>query len=374
MHRRPRPASGGRSETPPVASAAPSDAGTPEVAGNGKDRPSAGRPGTAKQALAALVAAEAAIADPATRPKELVRAARVQQLVYRELGARPAWDAAVLRRLPRALRSVVRDNVASRREFRAMHSVLADTLPAWRIVPPAPAEDLLRYYQRGERAFGIGWEYLAAINLVETGMGRIRGTSVAGAQGPMQFLPTTWASWGRGDIQDPADAIMAAARYLAHDGGARPSRLDDALFRYNNSDRLRPRRDPSGEGHGTAAACLLRLLPLGHLLPDRARRRRLPVGYEPRPTGAGRALAGHASAAISRAEPGHRSGVERCRVDLVGALDEELLARRDVGTHQQLEDLAASSASSTVSRRRVRRRGSMVVSASWSASISPSPL
>ena len=67
-------------------------------------------------------------------------------------------------------------------------------------------------------------------------MGRIRGTSVAGAQGPMQFLPTTWARWGRGDVQDPADAIMAAARYLAHDGGARPSRLDDALFRYNNSD------------------------------------------------------------------------------------------------------------------------------------------
>ena len=53
-------------------------------------------------------------------------------------------------------------------------------------------------------------------------MGRIRGTSVAGAQGPMQFLPSTWARWGRGDIQDPADSIMAAARYLAHDGGAPP--------------------------------------------------------------------------------------------------------------------------------------------------------
>ncbi len=184
------PTSGGRAETPPVASAAPSDAGTPEVAGNGKDRPAAGRPGTAKQALAALVAAEAAIADPATRPKELVRAARVQQLVYRELGARPAWDATVLAGAAAGrCASVVRDNVASRREFRAMHSVLADTLPAWRIVAPAPAEELLRYYKRGERAYGIGWEYLAAINLVETGMGRIRGTSVAGAQGPMQFLP-----------------------------------------------------------------------------------------------------------------------------------------------------------------------------------------
>ena len=222
----------------PEHSASSSSPAAPEVAGDGsgKDRPGAGRPGTAKQAVAALVAAEAAIADPATPTRALVHAARVQQLVYRELGARPAWDGAVLAGVPRSLRGVVRDNVASRREFRTMHTTLADTLPAWRIVPPAPAEDLLRYYERGERAHGIGWEYLAAINLVETGMGRIRGTSVAGAQGPMQFLPTTWARWGRGDIQDPADAIMAAARYLAHDGGARPARLDDALFRYNNSD------------------------------------------------------------------------------------------------------------------------------------------
>jgi membrane-bound lytic murein transglycosylase B len=202
----------------------------------GTDRPPrVTRPRTAGQALRQLVAAETAIADQATRPEELVRAARLQQLAYRELGAHPGWDAAVLAGLPPQLRSVVRANVASRREFRAMHSVLSDELPAWRIVEPAPAEQLLRYYKRGERAFGIGWEYLAAINLVETGMGRIRGTSVAGAQGPMQFLPSTWARWGRGDIQDPADAILAAARYLAHDGGARPGRLDDALFRYNNS-------------------------------------------------------------------------------------------------------------------------------------------
>jgi membrane-bound lytic murein transglycosylase B len=165
----------------------------------------------------------------------LVRAAHQQQLAYRALGEHPGWDAAVLAGVPRSVRGVVRDNAAARREFRAMHVDLADTLPAWRIVRPAPAARLLRYYERAERAYGIGWEYLAAINLVETGMGRIRGTSTAGAQGPMQFLPSTWARWGRGDVNDPADAIMAAARYLAHDGGARSGRLDDALYRYNNS-------------------------------------------------------------------------------------------------------------------------------------------
>jgi membrane-bound lytic murein transglycosylase B len=193
------------------------------------------RPRTAGEAARRLAWAERVIADPAAPARELVRAARQQQLAYRELGAHPRWDPTVLGGVPSRLRALVRDNVASRREFRAMHTALSDTLPAWRIVAPAPAEALLRYYRRGERAFGVGWEYLAAINLVETGMGRIRGTSVAGARGPMQFLPSTWARWGRGDIEDPADAIMAAARYLAHDGGARPDRIDEALFRYNNS-------------------------------------------------------------------------------------------------------------------------------------------
>ncbi|HCB05705.1 MAG TPA: lytic transglycosylase [Nocardioides bacterium] len=195
------------------------------------------RPDTAREAARRLTWAQRVIDDPSAPPRALVRAARQQQLVYRELGTRSRWDTAVLAGVPAALRPQVRANVASRREFRALHgNDLADTLPAWRIVAPAPAEELLRYYRRGEQSYGIGWEYLAAINLVETAMGRIRGTSVAGAQGPMQFLPSTWAKWGRGgDIEDPRDAIQAAARYLAHDGGARPERLAGALFRYNNS-------------------------------------------------------------------------------------------------------------------------------------------
>ena len=59
------------------------------------------RPRTARQAAGQLAAAEAAIADRSTRPKELVRAARAQQLAYRELGAHPAWDEKVLAGLPR---------------------------------------------------------------------------------------------------------------------------------------------------------------------------------------------------------------------------------------------------------------------------------
>jgi membrane-bound lytic murein transglycosylase B len=49
----------------------------------------------------------------------------------------------------------------------------------------------------------------------------------------MQFLPSTWAEIGRGDINSPHDAILAAARYLAQRGG--PAHMGQALYGYNPS-------------------------------------------------------------------------------------------------------------------------------------------
>jgi membrane-bound lytic murein transglycosylase B len=219
-----------------TATAAPGTTPTPPTTG-APDRPGsrAVRARSAAQVARQVLAAERAIADPATAGRELRAAARLQQLAYRVLGTRPGWDDAVYSALPPRLHSVVRDNVAARRGFRSMHTTLSRTLPAWRVVEPEPAEDLLRFYRDAESAYDVGWEYLAAINLVETAMGRIRGTSVAGAQGPMQFIPSTWARWGRGDVDDPADAIMAAARYLASNGFARgPRGVANALYEYNN--------------------------------------------------------------------------------------------------------------------------------------------
>ncbi|MFM9111096.1 MAG: transglycosylase SLT domain-containing protein, partial [Prochlorococcaceae cyanobacterium] len=190
-------------------------------------------------ALAALLAAvEAAVRDPATPATELPRLGHQQQVIYRVLAYQPERAAAVRARLPQRWQAVFDRQLAARREFLAMHAGhrRPERLPAWRVIPPLPPDQLLALYRSASATTGIPWEVLAAINLVETGMGRIDGISVADARGPMQFLPTTWAEPGigkGGDIRNPADAIPAAARYLVRRGG--PANLEKAIWGYNNS-------------------------------------------------------------------------------------------------------------------------------------------
>jgi membrane-bound lytic murein transglycosylase B len=186
--------------------------------------------------LAAQIAeAEGVLRRPGAGEAEVATAALAQQVAYRQLGDHPDWDAAVLAALPPELQPVAESHAAARRDLRALAGGPMDTMPAWRIVAPEPAVDLVAWYHETEAEFGIPWHYLAAVNLVETGMGRIRGTSVAGAQGPMQFMPDTWARYGEGDVNDPRQAIRAAGRYLAASGG--PADMAGALWSYNHSDR-----------------------------------------------------------------------------------------------------------------------------------------
>jgi membrane-bound lytic murein transglycosylase B len=100
--------------------------------------------------------------------------------------------------------------------------------------PPRPIDQLLGYYRAADRRFGVDWSVLAAVNLVESSFGRVRTNSVAGAQGPMQFMPSTWRAYGMGgDIRDPHDAILGAANLL-DDAGA-PESYGQALYAYNPS-------------------------------------------------------------------------------------------------------------------------------------------
>jgi membrane-bound lytic murein transglycosylase B len=80
----------------------------------------------------------------------------------------------------------------------------------------------------------VAWNVLAAVNYVESAYNKLRNSSTAGAQGPMQFIPSTWRRYGLGgNVHDPHDAILGAANYL-HANGA-PSNYRRALYRYNPS-------------------------------------------------------------------------------------------------------------------------------------------
>jgi hypothetical protein len=182
-----------------------------------------------------LVADEHTLRDPSAGEPALDAAAHRQQAAYRAIGQHPEWDATTRGRIPPALLDVYDRNVDARRQLTAMTPVRS-TLPAWRIVPPAPADQLLGFYHQAEADTGVAWNYLAAINLVETRLGSIDGVSTADAQGPMQFLPGTFAAYGQGgDIHSPHDSIMAAGRYLAANNFANDR--DHAIFRYNHANQ-----------------------------------------------------------------------------------------------------------------------------------------
>ncbi|MEB3030616.1 lytic transglycosylase domain-containing protein [[Mycobacterium] nativiensis] len=197
--------------------------------------PAGAAPGPDPAALAAdLVAADQALRNPSAPEQVLAAAARRQQVAYRTLGAHPEWDAIARPQIPAALLDVYDRNIDARRQLMALTDP-KPTMPPWRVVPPVPANELVAAYRAAEAASGVPWNYLAAINFVETGFGRINGVSDDAAQGPMQFLPSTFAAYGNGgDIHSPRDAIMAAGRLLAANGFA--TNRDKAIWGYNHSD------------------------------------------------------------------------------------------------------------------------------------------
>ena len=90
---------------------------------------------------------------------------------------------------------------------------------------------------------GLSPDVLVAIAQVESRLGLRVGPSAAGARGPMQFLPATWAAYGadgdgdgRADVMNAVDALHGAARLLCANGGADPQGLGTALWNYNHSE------------------------------------------------------------------------------------------------------------------------------------------
>ncbi|WP_157430601.1 lytic transglycosylase domain-containing protein [Actinomadura macra] len=107
-----------------------------------------------------------------------------------------------------------------------------------------PGSYLDLYRQAATSCQGLSWTVLAAIGQVESDHGRNAGPSSAGALGPMQFMPTTWRSYGvdgdgdgKADIMNPFDAVPGAAKYLCANGaGKGGQQLYRAVWQYNHAD------------------------------------------------------------------------------------------------------------------------------------------
>jgi len=114
-------------------------------------------------------------------------------------------------------------------------------------IPPAM---LALYQEAATTCPGLPWTVLAAIGTVESGNdqstlpGVHSGANSAGAEGPMQFEPATFAAYDQPippsganppSPYDPTDAVYAAARMLCANGAANGAHISAAIFAYNHA-------------------------------------------------------------------------------------------------------------------------------------------
>jgi len=123
--------------------------------------------------------------------------------------------------------------------------------PSTTAVQDIPPDYLALYEQAAVTCPGLDWTILAGIGKVETDHGRSTlpgvhsGANSAGAEGPMQFEPATFAEYNQPvpdgganppSPYDPADAIYAAARMLCANGAKNGADLHAAIYAYNHSN------------------------------------------------------------------------------------------------------------------------------------------
>jgi cell wall-associated NlpC family hydrolase len=113
-----------------------------------------------------------------------------------------------------------------------------------------PPSYLTLYLDAAQTCPGLPWGVLAGIGTVESDNGQSdapgvhSGANFAGAEGPMQFEPATFAVYAVDadpsvplSVYDPPDAVYTAAAMLCANGAASGTRagISQAVFAYNHS-------------------------------------------------------------------------------------------------------------------------------------------
>jgi Transglycosylase SLT domain len=162
-------------------------------------------------------------------PHDVTLLALYEQRIVRRLASDPPLARSVGKTFP-----AIADDVAARADLARLTATAPLPHAKPQLGPAPPASRLLAWYREAQRRFGVRWQLLAAVNFVESAFGKVRNTSGAGAQGPMQFEPATWRAYGLGgNVDNPHDAILGAANYLAANDSAHRER--NALYHYNHS-------------------------------------------------------------------------------------------------------------------------------------------
>ena len=122
--------------------------------------------------------------------------------------------------------------------------------PSALAVTEIPPSYLTLYLDAAQTCPGLPWGVLAGIGTVESDNGQSdaagvhSGANFAGAEGPMQFEPATFAAYAVDadpsaplSVYDPADAIYTAAAMLCANGAASGTQagISQAVFAYNHS-------------------------------------------------------------------------------------------------------------------------------------------
>lgn len=98
-------------------------------------------------------------------------------------------------------------------------------------IPQGSTGSFDNVYKEAGSKYGVPWEILYGLHFMETGGrdGAISSGYGTGAQGPLQFMPGTWALYGvdgngdgNADINNAVDAIHGAANYISKHGGVEP--------------------------------------------------------------------------------------------------------------------------------------------------------